>query len=258
MKKLITGLLSLLLALFVNSALFADNGIVNSLEGKVEVFRNNEWQALKVYDEIYPEELIASAFDSSINIKFGESSVTLGSLSRLIFEEYKINNGEEKVKVELLTGYLDANIQQTSSVLSEFVVKTSDFVTSAQIAEYRVTSYGKLTCNKGAVIAYSRSTYDFIQEKMGLNEEDYEEYVAEDSDDLLASDLEELISENKASNEIPKGAIVLSAKQECLIDANGNPTRPMDISKSKSKRAVSKLATRAQIESEIIGIPSGK
>ena len=258
MKKIIKGFIAVFLVLFVNSALFADNGLVNSLNGKVEVFRNNEWQTLNVYDEIFPDEVIASAFNSSVSLKFGESSVTLGGLSRLKFEEYKINNGEEKVKIELLTGYLDANIQQTSSVLSEFVIKSSDFVTSSQVADYRVTSYGKLTCNRGAVIAYSRSTYDFLQKKMGLDEEDYEEFVADSLDEFYTSDLEDLISENKASNEIPKGAIVLSAKQECKIDSNGNPTRPMDISKSKNKRAKSKLAVKSEIESEIIGIPSGK
>ena len=126
MKKIIKGFLAVFLVLFVNSALFADNGLVNSLNGKVEVFRNNEWQTLNVYDEIFPDEVIASAFNSSVTLKFGESSVTLGGLSRLKFEEYKINNGEEKVKIELLTGYLDANIQQTSSVLSEFVIKSAD------------------------------------------------------------------------------------------------------------------------------------
>ena len=91
----------LLIFSFVTLPFFSESAKVTYIKGKVEVFRNEKWQQLKVGDFLQEKDIVSTGFQSEMKITYKDSVMKLGALTRITFEELSTSDSKETVSVFL-------------------------------------------------------------------------------------------------------------------------------------------------------------
>src|SRR5574344_560084 len=144
-------LISVLLASSVSSFLFADNAIVASVKGKVEVNRNNNWIQLKVGDKIAENETVNTGFNSEAKIKYNDSILYLAPLTRVTLETLVSTSTSDKVNVYLNTGAVRSKVNHTENKRISYTVRNPVAVASVRGTDFTVSDSSDIECFDGAV-----------------------------------------------------------------------------------------------------------
>ena len=120
MKKI---LFVLVLSCLVFSV-FALDGIVVDVIGKVEKQYGDSWIALKKGDVLSPGDVVSTGFKSEAVLSIGESTVTVNALTRLTVEQLYEKNKNHVSSVYLDTGSICADIKPVENKRVGFTVKT--------------------------------------------------------------------------------------------------------------------------------------
>ncbi len=210
MKKLILLFLGMLITGFV----FADNAIVASVKGKVEVNRNNTWIQVKPGDKIAESEMISTGFNSEAKIKYNDSVLYLAALTRVTLDTLISTSTTDKVNVYLNTGAVRSKVNHTENKRVSYTVRNPVAVASVRGTDFVMTDNSSIECFDGAVAVCPT----FMVDTAAL--------LSTNIDDLASMD----INVNSAtantpssdiSNAVPENSLVVGQNQSVTFNTAG-------------------------------------
>ena len=145
MKKF---LLILILSCLVFSV-FALDGVVVDVLGKVEKQSGDSWITLKKGDILVPGDVVSTGFKSEAVLSIGESTVTVRALTRLTIEQLYEKNKNHISSVYLDTGSICADIKPVENKRVGFTVKTPAVTASVRGTAGYIYAYGKVEAIRG-------------------------------------------------------------------------------------------------------------
>ena len=145
---------------FSSSLACADSGIVVSAVGKVEVWRNNQWQAVAKDDFLEEGEVISTGFNSEMILRYQESLLRLGSLSRVTLEKLSSSEIADGISIYVDTGIVDSSVNHKKDKRVSYTVRNSIAVAHVRGTEFEMLGNGQLYCFDGAVELFPASTID--------------------------------------------------------------------------------------------------
>lgn len=192
MKKIITILVFLTVAFYV----FALDGVVMEVLGKVEKQVDNSWVALKKGDILVPGDIVSTGFKSEAVISIGESVITVKALTRMTIEQLFEKNKNHVSSVYLDVGSISADVKPVTDKRVGFTVKTPAVTASVRGTAGIVYAYGKvegirgkwglsapqpknINFDRGDVVGGSESVENQTMEGIELNQEQLENVVGE-------------------------------------------------------------------------------
>ena len=129
-----------------SSSVFAAEGIVTYVKGKVEVQRNSEWVQLNIGDKIAQSEMVNTGFQSEAKIKLLDSILYLGPVTRVKVESLKSSDSTDKVNLYLATGTTRSKVEHTDAKRVNYTVRSAVAVASVRGTDWTFDSAGNINC----------------------------------------------------------------------------------------------------------------
>lgn len=140
------GMLFLFCAAFAS----ANTATVVSVTGKVEVSRNNAWVALSADAVVREGEVISTGFKSEAVIRYRDSLVRLGPLTRVTFEKLTASEEKDDISVFLNTGAVRSTVSHSDNRRVSYTVRNPIAVASVRGTDF--SFFGStVRCFEGAV-----------------------------------------------------------------------------------------------------------
>ncbi|MCR4580687.1 MAG: FecR domain-containing protein [Treponema sp.] len=263
-------LICILLVLFsISFSMFSANATatVSFVRGKAEVNRNNQWVPLKIGDSIYPEETLSTGFQSEIKIKFNNSVMALGALTRVTLEDLSSSSDKDSVSVFINSGSIRSRVSHTDAKRVNYTVKSPVAVASVRGTDFIVTASGTVKCMEGAVAVYVNTDKNKDDSAAASPKEEEESDSEEEgaSEEKLAStsSTEAYVPANattpasEISESAPVGAVVVAQNQQVSLLKTGLIDRPVDNSERSKSKIINSVTTAATTESVAIGNVAG-
>lgn len=232
MKRFAKLLAASLFVLFLSGQIFAAEGVVSYVKGKVEVQRNNNWVTLNVGDKVSQSETISTGFQSEAKIKLMDSVLYLGPVTRVTLEALKSTASNDKVNIYLATGSTRSKVEHDDSKRVNYTVRTAVAVASVRGTDWTMNSFGNIACFEGGVavslLSALRST---LMAKAEVEEEETE-------------DLESF----EDSVELPTGGILVSANQSVVVSAVTSVSTPKSSSTNTLNAILSQVSSASSKE----------
>lgn len=138
------------LFLFCAAFACANTATVVSVVGKVEVSRNNEWVALSTNAVIREGEVISTGFKSEAVIRYKDSVMKLGPLTRVTLEKLTASESKDDVSVFLNTGSVRSTVSHSENKRISYTVRNPIAVASVRGTDF--SFFGNtVQCFDGAV-----------------------------------------------------------------------------------------------------------
>jgi hypothetical protein len=232
MKRFAKLLAASLFVLFLSGQIFAAEGVVSYVKGKVEVQRNNNWVTLNVGDKVSQSETISTGFQSEAKIKLMDSVLYLGPVTRVTLEALKSTASNDKVNIYLATGSTRSKVEHDDSKRVNYTVRTAVAVASVRGTDWTMNSFGNIACFEGGVavslLSALRST---LMAKAEVEEEE-----TEDLDSF------------EDSVELPTGGILVSANQSVVVSAVTSVSAPKSNSTNTLNAILSQVSSASSKE----------
>lgn len=232
MKRFAKLLAASLFVLFLSGQIFAAEGVVSYVKGKVEVQRNNNWVTLNVGDKVSQSETISTGFQSEAKIKLMDSVLYLGPVTRVTLEALKSTASNDKVNIYLATGSTRSKVEHDDSKRVNYTVRTAVAVASVRGTDWTMNSFGNIACFEGGVavslLSALRST---LMAKAEVEEEE-----TEDLDSF------------EDSVELPTGGILVSANQSVVVSAVTSVSTPKSSSTNTLNAILSQVSSASSKE----------
>ncbi len=238
------------------SGIYAATATVVSVTGKVEVNRENAWVAVEANSTIEEGEIISTGFNSEALIRYNNSVMRLGPLTRITLEKLASSEKKDDVSVYVSTGAVRSTVKHTENKRVTYTVRNPVAVASVRGTDFLFIGTGKTTCYNGAVALLRGS--DFNSKSRG---------VATPADNAEAAAPEEVVAaEEKLPgdgmttddvNPYEKGGVLITAGQTSEIDEKtGNPKTPKKFSEENTDSIKKQTSTPATEEIESTGTGS--
>lgn len=144
----------------VSSVAFASNAVVVSALGKTEVNRNNQWVELAKGDKVYEGEMISTGFKSELVLKYQDSVMKMGPLSRITLEKLATSEQKDSVAVYLNTGSVRSTINHSRTKRVGYVSRNPVAVASVRGTDYMMLGDGSVICYSGGVNVIPAALFD--------------------------------------------------------------------------------------------------
>lgn len=210
-------------------SLFATEGTITYLKGKVEVQRNNEWIPLKMGDTVYSTEVISTGFQSEAKIKVMDSVLSLGPVTRISLKELSSTQDKDKINVYLNTGTLRTKVNHTGNKRVSCQVRTPIGVASVRGTDFIMDDSNNVTVIQGIVAVAST----LALESMSNNSQ---------TGNSAAEDFENL-------DEIPDSGLLVYANQNVQIDSSNTMSKPKSNVQTIMSNIISQVSTNSNKES---------
>ena len=151
MKKLITAVfvLSILTAFsFAQDRIFAK---VESVTGKVEIYKGNAWTPLAAGTSLYKGDIISTGFNSEAVISIKESTVKLAALTRMTVEQLAENDKKEQTQLFIDSGKLTASVKHAENKRTDFKVRSPVSTASVRGTDFTFSAIGRIATTAGLV-----------------------------------------------------------------------------------------------------------
>ncbi len=266
MKRNVRVIFASLICLSLFFALHAESATVSYVRGKVEVCRNDVWVPLKMGDTINPSEMISTGFQSEVKIKYNNSLMALGALTRITLDDLKTSGEKESVQLYLNTGSVRSRVTHTDNKKVSYTVKSPVAVASVRGTEFLMTGAGSVSCSEGAVAVYvntdakraasDKSSRPAVQESDSETEEASSNSIA--STDAAAASKDYVPANattpaNEINENAPAGAVVVAKDQQVTVLKNGLIDRPDDNAGKKKSKIVNIASTPVATETVMMG-----
>lgn len=202
MKKTILAIV----LLFVTCAVFALDGIVIDVLGKVEKQSGNSWVTLKKGDVLMAGDVISTGFKSEAVINIGESTITVRALTRMTIEQLYEKNDNHVSSVYLDVGSVSADVKPVTNKRVGFTVKTPAVTASVRGTAGIVYAYGKVEGIRGKWGVSAPQQKNIVYNR---GDADNQESSVENQDEMNQPDnlgvdveLETLLAGPSANNEV--------------------------------------------------------
>lgn len=219
-----------LLLIFLSSSfsVFAAEGVVTYIKGKVEVQRNQNWVTLNVGDRINKSEMISTGFQSEAKIKVLDSVLSLGPVTRVTLNDLSSDSEKDKINVYLNTGTIRTKVNHSENKRVNCQVRTPIGVCSVRGTDFSVDDSNTVTVYEGTVAVASLSALRALG----------------DSDDFDGINSAEDDFEN--SDELPDTGVLVNANQSTTISDSNNVSSPKDNISKNVSQIVSQISTESQ------------
>lgn len=232
-------------ALTMSVFAFAEQAEVLSLKGKVEVCRNEEWISLNIGDKLNESEVISTGFQSEAKIKFKDSVMHLGSLSRVTLSKLSADEKKDVVDVYLNTGAVRSKVNHSSDKKVSYTVRSAVAVASVRGTDFVAWDNGSVSCFSGAVAISPARFYNDV--RLETPTEEIEEPAAGESDaGTESTDIDPYASDS---------AVVVLGGQASEITADGQAATPYETAVKAATKTAGSVATAAA--SEAVSLSSG-
>lgn len=240
-KKLIT--IAVICVVFA-SALFADSAEVISVKGKVEVNRNNEWIALNVGDKVSETEMVSTGFQSEAKIKYKDSVMQLGALSRVTLSKMASTETKDVVNVYLNTGAVRSKVNHSADKKVSYTVRNQVAVASVRGTDFLTCDDGTVICYSGAVVLTPAALYDYKPVSSSDAEETEETEFADPADGESNAGTDK----NDIDPAAPDGGVVVLGGQASEITSTGKAASTFEVAVKQATAAASSVTTAASSE----------
>ena len=216
-------LFSLIFSVF-SSSLFAAEGIVTFVKGKVEVQRDSSWVILNVGDKVSQSEVISTGFQSEAKIKLMDSVLYLGPVTRVTLETLKATDSTDKVNVYLSAGVTRSKVNHTDNKRVNYTVHTAVAVASVRGTDWIIDCSGNVSCSEGGVAVA----------------------LASDDSSRKSSETSESLED---SEELPKNEVIVAANQTVTVKENGPVETPKHTTAQQIDSVYTAVSSAASKES---------
>ena len=224
MKKIYKLVLFSLIFSVFSSSLFAAEGIVTFVKGKVEVQRDSSWVILNVGDKVSQSEVISTGFQSEAKIKLMDSVLYLGPVTRVTLETLKATDSTDKVNVYLSAGVTRSKVNHTDNKRVNYTVHTAVAVASVRGTDWIIDCSGNVSCSEGGVA-------------VALASDDSSRKSSESSESL------------EDSEELPKNEVIVAANQTVTVKENGPVETPKHTTAQQIDSVYTAVSSAASKES---------
>ena len=224
MKKIYKLVLFSLIFSVFTSSLFAAEGIVTFVKGKVEVQRDSSWVILNVGDKVSQSEVISTGFQSEAKIKLMDSVLYLGPVTRVTLETLKATDSTDKVNVYLSAGVTRSKVNHTDNKRVNYTVHTAVAVASVRGTDWIIDCSGNVSCSEGGVA-------------VALASDDSSRKSSESSESL------------EDSEELPKNEVIVAANQTVTVKENGPVETPKHTTAQQIDSVYTAVSSAASKES---------
>ena len=234
-----------LFLILLASQLFAAEGIVTYVKGKVEVQRNSKWIPLNVGDKIAQSEMVNTGFQSEAKIKLMDSVLYLGPVTRVTLETLKSSEANDKVNVYLATGSTRSKVEHTDAKRVNYTVRTAVAVASVRGTDWIMDSAGNVSCLEGGVavaLISSLPTGKNLTASAAKSDSDSEE---DGKEEIPASATEAF----EDSVELPTGGLLITANQTITVTQTAPVTAAQTLSSKTAGEIINTVSTAASKES---------
>ncbi|MBP3742202.1 MAG: FecR domain-containing protein [Treponema sp.] len=224
MKKIYKLVLFSLIFSVFSSSLFAAEGIVTFVKGKVEVQRDSSWVILNVGDKVSQSEVISTGFQSEAKIKLMDSVLYLGPVTRVTLETLKATDSTDKVNVYLSAGVTRSKVNHTDNKRVNYTVHTAVAVASVRGTDWIIDCSGNVSCSEGGVAVA----------------------LASDDSSRKSSETSESLED---SEELPKNEVIVAANQTVTVKENGPVETPKHTTAQQIDSVYTAVSSAASKES---------
>lgn len=147
-----------LIALACGHCVFADDAKVLSVEGKVEVSRNgSSWTALNEGDVVSTGDAVSTGFKSAVVLEYRTnnqtSTIELGALTRVSFEEMLSSGDSDEVKLGMKSGSVRTVANRDANKKLSFTVKSPVATASVRGTDFLISNDGYISTFRGSVFS---------------------------------------------------------------------------------------------------------
>jgi len=220
-------------------SVFALNGVVVDVLGKVEKQNGNTWISLKKGDILSPGDVISTGFKSEAVITVGESTITVRALTRMTIEQLYEKNQNHISSVYLDVGSISADVKPVENKRVGFTVKTPAVTASVRGTAGDVFAYGKVVGIRGkwGLSAPLPKQIDYDRGDAVEADEPASSASAETSANVSTSETTTKSSEDSVTNQTEEASSSLNQEDETLTNTeDATPVETEDTSKSESKK----------------------
>lgn len=213
----------------LNVAAFADDAVVTSVKGKVEVSHGGdaEWKALSVGDTVAESDIVSTGFQSEVRIKYNGSVMLLGALTRVTLNQMSSNSKTDKVDVFLNTGAVRSKVTHTDDKKVSYNVRGPVAVASVRGTDFTCFANGRVMCWEGAVAVYAAK--NFVEPVTSDAETEESEGSAETAATESESAEESSVAETSDSSETSESSeTVASTTNNDAVASEVATTTPVD------------------------------
>lgn len=210
-------------------SLFATEGTITYLKGKVEVQRNNEWIPLKMGDTVYSTEVISTGFQSEAKIKVMDSVLSLGPVTRISLKELSSTQDKDKINVYLNTGTLRTKVNHTDNKRVSCQVRTPIGVASVRGTEFDIDDSNIVSVIQGIVAVISNLELESLPNNPNTG-------------NSAADDFEN-------SDEISDFGVLVHANQNVQMSSSNSISKPQSNIQTSISNIISQVSTNSNKES---------
>ena len=199
MRKSLKSLLTVLFVFALSYQLFAADGVVTFVKGKVEVKRGSGWVSLKVGDKFAQSEMINTGFQSEAKVKLMDSVLYLGPVTRVTLDTLSSSSDRDKVNVYLSTGTVRSKVSHSGGKRTSYTVRTPIAVASVRGTDFSVDDSNRIETYEGAVaVSTVRAVYG---DRNDADDDDADDDDEEDDDEAEDSGSDDAESSEASSDE---------------------------------------------------------
>lgn len=155
----------ILAVLFASCTLvFAETATVISVTGKVELNRNEKWLPVQKDTIIREGEVISTGFKSEALVKYKDSVMKLGPLTRITLEKLASSDTKDDVSVYLSTGSVRSTVNHSENRRVSYTVRNPIAVASVRGTEFDFDGLGNVACGAGGVLVTAAENVDPVKD----------------------------------------------------------------------------------------------
>ena len=241
MRKSMKSLMAILFVTVLSCHLFAADGVVTFVKGKVEVKKGNSWVSLNVGDTVKQSDMINTGFQSEAKVKLMDNILYLGPVTRVTLDTLAQSSDTDKVNVYLTTGSVRSKVNRTDTKRVSYTVRTPIAVASVRGTDFSVNGDGSIECFEGKVAVMPVSQLKELVKQQAEDEAEDEDDEAKDEEDSedQSDDLEEADDDESISEKEEKAVEDKEDKEEAKSDkeeSKKDETKPAESSKDDVKK----------------------
>jgi len=253
-----TNVKKIILSLAVSSVMaafaFADSAEIISVKGKVEVNRKDAWVTLNVGDKVSESEMISTGFQSEAKVKYKDSVMQLGAMSRVTLSKLSQDSTKDVVDVYLNTGAVRSKVNHSADKKVSYTVRNPVAVASVRGTDFISFDDGSVICFTGAVVLTPASLYEAVASEEAVKvSEEAEEIPASEGKDPADGESTVTTPASDVAPDAPAGGVMVLGGQQSAITMNGSASTPFEAAVKEVTGAAAAVTTQAASESVTMG-----
>jgi hypothetical protein len=124
---------------------------VESVTGKVEIYKENSWRPLTAGTTLSKGDIISTGFNSEAVVSIKDSSVKLSALTRMTVEQLTENDKKEKTQLFIDSGKITASVKHAENKRTDFKVRSPVSTASVRGTNFTFFAIGRIATLFGLV-----------------------------------------------------------------------------------------------------------